>query len=433
VLSSPAQVKVPPPPKAGSAQAKDDLADLKALARTRTPEVRRQAHYWGDEPAIEPWVQLNMKLVSEQSKNPPRTSRGYGLVSVAMNDAVVAAFHWKQVYKRSAPTGVSRLLPASAGPSYPSEHAAMAGAASRLLAYLFPSTTEARYDELAEQAADSRVAAGVNFRSDVDAGLNLGRQVADAVIARAETDGSNNHALGEVPGGPGVWGPPPGSPDSASQPVEPLAGSWRTWVPGVVDRDMPPPPPAFGSPRFVSEAREVMEIGNHLTDAQKGIANYWAAGAGTPLPPGMWNQIALDEVRHRHLTLPRLVRTFALLNMAEHDAGVAAWACKYKYWSPRPVNVIHQLGLDPNWKPFLPTPIFPSYVSGHSTYSAAGAEVLAYLFPDKAARFRAMARQAGISRIYGGIHYASDNVQGLRLGADIGRRVVAMAKHPGPS
>lgn len=406
------------------------MAEVRGLAARRTPEAVAAAHLWGDYPVTEPWTAYNMKLVSEQSKNPPLASRGYGLVSVAVYDAVVSAWHWKYVYKRDAPSGTSPIVPAGADPSYPDEHAVIAGAASRILAYLFPEHTEASYDQMAEEAAEAQLTAGIAVRSDIEAGLSLGRSVADRVLARAKTDGSDAHWDGVRPTGVGTWEPPPGTPPGQTQPVEPLAGSWHCWV---ID---PPalraaPPPAYGSPQFLAEATEVRDIGNGLTEDQKRIATYWAGGRGTPLPPGIWNQIALDEVKKVRHSTPQVARTFALLNAAEADAGVAAWDTKYAYWSARPVNAIRDLGLDPNWKPFLPTPIFPSYMSGHSTYSGAAAEVLSYVFPTQAERFRAMAKEAGISRIYGGIHYMSDNLAGLDVGAKVGRQIVDKARAQG--
>jgi len=429
-LSSTSEVKVPPPPAAGSARARAERTELASLAAARTPEVVTKVHYWGDYPVIEPWTRLNLELVTQQSKNPPRTSRGYALMSVAVNDAVLSAYHWKYVYKRKAPDG-RPVVPPGLDPTYPSEHAAMAGAASRVLAYLFPERTDASYEALADDAAESRVQAGTNYRSDVEAGLALGREVAARVIARARSDGSEDHGNGTRPRGTGFWEPPPGTHDDVSQPVEPLAGRWRTWVPDLTAQVRPAAPPAYGSPQFLTEAREVMDVGNHLTDDQKRIAKYWAAGAGSSLPPGLWNEIAVDEVRKAQFSIPRIVRAFALLNTAEADAGVAAWDAKYTYWSVRPVNAIHDLGLDPSWKPFLPTPIFPSYVSGHATYSGAAAEVLAYLIPAGASRFRAMAQEAALSRLYGGIHYKSDNDTGLAVGTKVGQLIVRQASHDG--
>lgn len=430
VVSSPDGIKVPPPPKAGSEEAKAELDEVRRLADQRTPQVEEQAHKWGDYPITEPWTRLNMQLVAEQSKNPPLAARGYGLVSVAMYDAAVTAWHWKYVYRRDPPTG-SPLLPAGADPSYPSEHATIAAAASRLMAYLFPERTEASYDELAEQAGESRVAAGTNFRSDVKAGLDLGRAVADVIIARAKEDGSQDHGSLNRPLGTGFWEAPPDNPGAGSQPVEPKAGTWKTWA-ADTNQLVPGPPPAYGSPEFVAQAREVYDISKRLDDNQKRIAKYWAGGAGTPLPPGIWNQIALDEVRKAPpMTTPKLTRVFALLNTAQADAGICAWAAKYKYFTARPVNAIRDLGIDPAWKPLLPTPVFPSYVSGHSTFSAASAEVLAYLFPADAARFRSMAEEAGLSRLYGGIHYRADNLDGLKLGKDTGNAVVQRAREDG--
>jgi membrane-associated phospholipid phosphatase len=421
---------VPAPPTAGSDAAKAELAELKDLATRRTAQVEQDAHHWSDYPALEPWVKENMKLVSEQSKNPPLASRGYGLVSAAMYDAVISTYHWKYVYKRGAPAGTNPVVPAGTDPSYPDDHAAIAGAASRVLAYLFPEKPAAQYDAEAEAAADSRVAAGVNYRSDVDAGLALGRSVADAVIARAKADGSDKHFEGVIPTGTGFWAAPPTAAPDKRQPVEPLAGTWKTWVTDV-KAVRPGPPPEYGSPQFVTEAKEVLDLKNSLTAEQKRIADFWAGGAGTPLPPGIWNQILLDTVKDQRLSTPRVARDFALLNVAQSDAGEAAWDAKYLYWSPRPINAIRDLGLDPNFTSYLPTPVFPSYISGHSTYSGAAAEVLAYLFPDKAADFRAKAQEAGISRLYGGIHYKSDNEVGLKVGAAVGQSVVAKARQDG--
>ena len=132
------------------------------------------------------------------------------------------------------------------------------------------------------------------------------------------------------------------------------------------------------------------------------------------------------------MSTPRLARAFALLNVAEADAAVAAWDCKYAYWSPRPVNASRDLGLDPTWQSYIPTPPFPAYVSGHSAFSAAAAEVLGHLFPRRAGEFRSMAEEAGASRVYGGIHYQSDNRDGLSLGKEVGRRVIEAAGHDRP-
>lgn len=427
VLTAASQIKVPPPPSPDSAQGRAEVAELEDLAAKRTVEVKGIIDKWDAEPAFEPWTRLNLELVAARPKDPVNASRGYAYTHVAIYDAVVAAHHWKYSYRRSAPAGVDALVGPGPDPSYPSVHAAVAGAASRVLSYLFPERPRSLLDALADEAAESRVRSGANFRSDVEAGLALGRAVADEVIARAGGDGSDRKWDGTRPRGSGYWEPPPGS---TAQPVQPLAGAWRTWAMSSGDQFRPPPPPEFGSVRFLEECRELVTIKEQLTAEQKRIATFWAGGEGTSLPPGVWNEVTMAYVKDHELSTPRAARVFALINVAMSDAGIAAWDAKYAYWNPRPENAIREL-VDPNWKPLLDTPFFPAYVSGHSTYSAAAGEVMAFIFPTDAAFFREKAEEAGISRLYGGIHYRADNVEGLKMGRKIGELVVERARKDG--
>ena len=88
-------------------------------------------------------------------------------------------------------------------------------------------------------------------------------------------------------------------------------------------------------------------------------------------------------------------------------------------------------GVDRNWAPYIETPFFPSYISGHATYSGAAAEVLSYLFPDDADDFQTKADQASNSRLWGGTHWRADNVVGLEVGTKVGALVVERAKTDG--
>ena len=103
----------------------------------------------------------------------------------------------------------------------------------------------------------------------------------------------------------------------------------------------------------------------------------------TPTPPGHWNFIAAPYIREAEFSEVRAARVFALLDMALHDAAVGCWETKFFYFNPRPSH------LDPEIKTAIGLPNFPSYTSGHSTFSAAAAEVLSYLFPSGAAYFEA--------------------------------------------
>ncbi len=426
-VASPSEIGVPPPPAPGSARAQAELAELRSAVDRRTPDQEPTIRFWSREPAVVPWMERTLELVRGRltQKDPVAASRAYALVSVASYDAIVAAWRAKYRYRRAAAPATDALLPVGPDPSYPSEHAAVAGAASRVLAYAFEEQPALRFEEMAREAADSRVQAGTNLRSDVEAGLALGRAVAKKVVARARRDRFDEKWNRKRPHGRDYWEPPPGS---VAAPSRPSAGRTATWVLRSGSQLRPGPPPPYGSPRFIAEAREVLQVSRELTPRQKRIANVWAGGEGTPLPPGLWNQVALALVLEERLSTPRAARVFALLNVAMGDTAVAVWDAKYAYWSPRPDTAIRDLGLARSWEPYLDTPFFPSYVSGHSTFSAAAAEVLAYLFPERASQFRAKAEEAAMSRLYGGIHFRSDNEVGLRMGRQIGRLVVERAK-----
>ncbi len=428
VLASPDQVAVPPPPAAESPASKSERAELLRLAKARTPAMIRSAEAWNRQPAMDPWMNVNFELVANRAKNPPSASRAYGLLSVAMYDATVAAWHAKYRYHRGAPRDVKALFAPEPDPSYPSAQATIAGAASRVLAYLYPERPRPLLDAMAERAARSRVIAGVSYPSDASSGLALGRRVAAAVIAHAKRDGSDRPWDGKRPRGRGTWAPPPGS---LARPVAPTGGTWETWVMRSGRQFRPPPPPAYESAAFRAQAQAVVDAKKNLTAAQGRAADFWAGGQGTALPPGIWNQVVLAFL-HRHvLSIPRAARVLALLNVAQADAGVAAWDAKYAYWTPRPENAIRDLGIDKTWTPRIKTPFFPSYVSGHATYSGAAGVVMSYLFPDSAKLFAAKAEEAANSRVWGGIHYPMDGVEGLRLGRKIGRLAVARARADG--
>lgn len=430
VLPKADAVSVPPPPEKDSPAARTELARMKALASSGATPQKRAARRDAGLLAVEPWLQGALERVSLGStKDPPSSSRAYALVSVAMFDAEVAAAHYQGVYRRDPPPGAGAGEDLPRGSSYPSDRAAIAGAAARVLGYLFPEYPAGRWDLIARRQARLRVVSGASFPTDERAGLTLGRRIGEMVIARARRDGRDTlHWDGRRPRGVGTWRPPPGS---LARPVQPVAGNWRPWVLKNGSELRPPAPPAYGTPRFAAEAREVLRIGNRLTEEQKRIALFWASGQGTSLPAGFWNEIALGYAREARFDPARTTRLFALLNVALADAGSAAWDAKYAYWSPRPINAIRDLGLDQDFKPFLPTPDFPAYVSGHSTYSAAAAEVLARVFPEVASFVRAKAREAGLSRIYGGIHYAADNEAGLRLGRAVAQKVLTRAADQG--
>ncbi|HET9674389.1 MAG TPA: vanadium-dependent haloperoxidase [Gaiellaceae bacterium] len=326
------------------------------------------------ESAVEPWIELELDAIAADRVNPPRAARALALTSRAMYEA------------------------AQLGDS--DRDAAVAGAASTVLAYLFPSHS-AQIDALADES-----------ESGFEIGVAVGRQM----IARAESDGSSAVWDGTRPTGPGLWTP---TPPAVAPPLEPLAGTWRTWNLDSGSQFRPGPPPAYGSATFLSELHEVYDVSRTATPEQRAIALFWADGAGTVTPPGHWNAIALDLFADKPRNTIQTTRIFAALNTAQADAFIACWDAKFAYWSIRPVSAIREL-LDPAWSPLIVTPPFPSYVSGHSSTSGAASTVLAGFFPSRAAELGVLADEAAMSRLYGGIHFRSDNDAGLALGRRVG-------------
>lgn len=425
VLADPGTISVPPPPAAGSAAAvADDRATRDAVTGRTAAQADRARNVALTTP-VAPWLGHAMGYVAAREKDPPASSRAYALVAVAMHDASVAAYAAKERHRRPAPDVGGRLGERERY-SYPSAHAAIATAGAETLLAIFDEAPEEELRAEARTIGEARVLAGAARPGDVTAGEALGRAVARKVAAHARTDGSSRRWRGRPPGGaPRYYEAPAGS---AARPVQPLAGTWKTWVLSSGRALRPPPPPAFGTPGFEREVRAVVRAREELTPAQDRAARFWAGGEGTPLPAGVWVQVVLERLRKDPVPVPDAARTLALVTVAMADAGVAAWDAKYAYWYPRPERGVPDSGLAPGWKPLLETPFFPAYVSGHAAYSGAAAEVLSYLFPEEAATWRRRAREAADARVWGGIHWPVDSSVGLAMGQRVGKLVVARAR-----
>jgi membrane-associated phospholipid phosphatase len=170
---------------------------------------------------------------------------------------------------------------------------------------------------------------------------------------------------------------------------------------------------------------EVKFYADNLTRERLAIVHKWADGAGTYTPPGHWNDIAAEYIHRARMSEVRAARAFALLNMSLHDAAVACWEAKYFYYNPRPSQ------LNPAIKTATGVPNFPSFTSGHSTFSGAAAHVLSYLFPSDRSFFESQATEASLSRLYGGIHYRVDCEVGLQHGKRVAQYTINFAQQDG--
>jgi membrane-associated phospholipid phosphatase len=430
VLVSGSELRPAPPPDAGSEQTRQEIEEILAL-QTRAPaEADAQIRTWAGAPTSA-WTRLAVDLLEfywpllpdVRTATPTRAARTMALLHVAIYEALVATWDAKFTYNRTPPSAVDARVkarvPESALPSYPSAHAAAAAAAAAILSYALPDEDTARLARLAREAGESRILAGAAYRSDVEAGWALGRAVAERVLMRAMQDGSGEVWTASIPKGDGMWSPTP--PRRVKIPFDPLAGSWGTWVLERGDQFRPGPHPAPGSPAFAADLEELRRLSTERTLRQGDAARYWATDA----PSIRWTLFLEEEITRRRLPALRAARAQALLSIAMYDAFVACWDAKYHYWLARPIS------LEPALVTVFATPPFPSYPSGHSTISAAAAEVMAYLFADAAREYREKAHEASESRVWGGVHYRFDIVVGEELGEKVGRAVVERARRDG--
>ena len=463
VLNSPTQVSVPAPTPVTDPAYLAEIADLKQAQSRITPGQRETLDDWSRGGTIR-WNELLLEMVAKLNlppaprddgsyifpdannpfadpnfpfANPPYAARAYSYVAVAQYEALKVAWYYKYLYNRPSPTkidsSVQALRPATDLPAYPSEDAVLSGVTATMLQLLFPTEVALITAKAAEQR-QAALLAGRATASDIAAGLALGQAVANIVITRARTDGmgaavgnaaiwqsfvTQTQSRGEIPWISQEFPPRP--------PMLPLFGKVLPWMmtPADIVNERPGPPPSTSSPQMAAELREVKQTVERLTRAQMAIAYRWSDGVGTPTPPGHWNFIAAPYIEAAQFSEVRAARAFALLNMAMHDAAVACWDVKYTYFNPRPPQ------LDRSIKTVVGLPNFPSYTSGHSTFSAAAAEVLTYLFPAGAAAFEAAKEEASISRLYAGIHYRSDIEVGKAHGKRVGQYTVRAAQQDG--
>jgi membrane-associated phospholipid phosphatase len=328
---------------------------------------------------------------------------------------------------------------AGRGPTAASTGAASTAAAHRVLTALFPENRPA-FDRLRTTLL-GRIAEGHRKRT----GESWGQMVAERILQWRSADNWDASLTPPAGNEPGFWVPTP----PAFAPY--LLPHWGWVVPFAIpsgDFFRPPGPPALTSAEYTEEFNQVKAFGpavNSIRTAdQDVIALFWADGAGTETPPGHWNRIARDVAAAEGNTVLQNARLFALLNIAMADAGIGAWDAKHAYMYWRPITAIREgardgnpaTDPDPSWLPSIATPPFPDYVSGHSAFSGAAAPVLAHfygtddvpfttgsdVFPQSRPfnRFSDAAREAALSRMYGGIHFASAIEDGLTMGAAIG-------------
>ena len=463
LLSRPDSFAVATPAATNSPAYLADLNEIKGYQHNLSSDDQEKINYWNAGGVLR-WNEIMRDLVAKYNlppyqnidgtypipsstnpfaypffpfSNPPYAARAYAYVSAAQYDALVACWHYKQLYNRARPykvdSSVQALVPKTTLSSYPSEAAVLAGVTAEMMKLLFPDEI-ANIQQKAQEAELAAIQSGAATRSDITAGEALGRQVADLFTARAKTD-----KAGTAVGNPTIWAGLVTQTEAAGQtawhslevparpPMLPLFGNVTPFLfdSATVVSLRPGPPPSTSSSDMAQQTQLVYDQIKSPTRDQIHIVQFWADGVGTYTPPGHWNAIAADDFITQNFSEVRWARNMALLNMAEMDAGIVCWNTKYFYFNPRPTQ------MDPNIKTLTGIPNFPSYISGHSTFSEAAATILGHIIPANVSKYEAMSQEAAKSRFISGIHSEVDCSTGLQVGQSVGNFAVQRAMNDG--
>jgi membrane-associated phospholipid phosphatase len=383
------------------------------------------------------WNKSLLHVLSTPGAQPPTVhpTRSLALLHAAIYDAVVSVTRSGQPYLVSV-NASSRARP----------DAAAAQAGHDTLVALYPSQSMAF-----DQQLSSELAAIPNGVSK-DQGIQVGRLVAESILATRAGDGSNVA--------------PPALPDGAlpgqyrRTPPNNAAAVFTQW-PGVTpfvlnraDQFRPAPPPAITSAAYALAYNEVKSLGQNTSTSR--TADETVAAKFWPGPIWVqWNEIAEASALNHHTDLVRTASLFALLNLSFADTVIAFYDAKYHYLLWRPITAIREgendgnpaTAGDPTWTPLLATAADPSYPGAHSAISSAGAAVLTSFFGkhDKIKvtsdalpgvvrsfdSYDAAASEAGLSRIFGGVHFRFDHEAGAQLGSKVARFVLTESRSAG--
>lgn len=389
------------------------------------------------------WMDLVYRVVQGEAVNAPAASRIYAYTGVTLYEAVVNGMPENYSLAGQVTEMPDMPLPEE-GEVYDWPSVANS-ALAMVMGGLFPTgsdETKQMIISLREKwvgAREEEVSEEVVERS-----LEYGEVLAQALLDWIASDGYTETRDME-------YELPTGDPSyyvlttEGTRPAEPYWGTLRPFAlyyPEYCNIPLNMPFDTDSDSAFYAQAMEVKEVGDRLTNEQREIARFWVDTPGeTGAPSGHWVAIENQMVEQLDLHLGRAAEMYALVGMSLGDAFISAWSLKYQVLLLRPETYIHEY-IRRSWQPYIQTPPFPEYPSGHSVVSGAAAEVLSTMFGVVAftdrthiiyeheplqrsfTSFEAAAYEAAISRLYGGIHYRAAIENGLRQGQCVARQVL---------
>jgi PAP2 superfamily len=391
------------------------------------------------------WYQLELKLIKESPGfSPPVAARAIAYTGIALHEAVLGGMDGRPSLSGQL-NGLQRLPAPDRGRKYNWAIAANS-AMAQIIKSLFPNASTQNLALIAQlessnlQAHSDNCAPEIIMRS-----INYGKLIAGIIYQWSATDGGKDGYLNNFPAdyippvGPGYWVPTPPLFQSAMLPY------WGNNRPLVKAGKSDIPPPVFSTDTtsaFYKAAHLVYQKGLTLSPEEKIVAQYWADGGGTFTPPGHLIAITAQLVNDQQLDLGEAATILAQVGIGLNDAAILCWKYKYRYNLIRPVTYI-RLHIDSTWTPLIPTPPFPSYTSGHATFTSAAGNILAayfgnnYSFTDQQKTpdgfsprsfnsFTDMINEAAVSRVYGGIHYEFDSEAGKVTGKKVAQQVLSL-------
>lgn len=428
------------------------------------------------------WNQTFLRAVTRSMLAPPAVARALAILNTCIYDA------WAAYDPLAVGTQLGGALRRPAAEQRPENRLVAINHAAHLAARDLIPAQQALFDQLmVEQGLDPTPA-----QADPESPVGVGRAACAAVLDFRHSDGANQ--LGDMPGSSGAPYSdytryrPVNDPDTLEdpnrwQPLRVTNPAGQTVTQQFVLPQWPrvrpfalrngsqlrsaSAPARYGSSQYALQADDLIRLSAGLTDETKAIAEYWADGPGTETPPGHWALIATFCSERDGMSLDENVKLFFALGNAVFDAGIVSWDNKVAYDYVRPISAIRFLNRDRmitawggpgrgtqtipggEWRPYIATPPFAEYTSGHSTFSGAAAETLKLFtgsdrFGGSAAviqgssriepgvtpaqdvtlswaTFSDAAAQAGMSRRYGGIHFEHADREGQASGRAVAR------------